>query len=65
MHVAKKNSNAVKSSVSLKQNQFGRLHWRTVNFFSFKGRYGRGGWAGVIYNFFAKKVVALQLSGID
>ena len=39
MHVAKKNSNAVKSSVSLKQNQFGRLHWRTVNFFSFKGRY--------------------------
>ena len=36
MHVAKKNSNAVKSSVSLKQNQFGRLHWRTVNFVSFK-----------------------------
>ena len=56
LHVAKKNSNAVKSSVSLKENQFGRLHWRTVNFFSFKGRYvfycglggGGGGWGGVI-----------------
>ena len=34
-----------------------------------KGRYvfywGGGGWAGVFYNFFAKKVVALPLPGMD
>ena len=34
----KKNNNAAKFFVSLKQNNSEGFHWRTINFFSFKKR---------------------------
>ena len=34
----KKNNNAAKFFVSLKQNNSEGFHWRTINFFSFKNR---------------------------
>ena len=38
LHTSKKNHNAAKFFVSLKQNNLEGFHWRTINFFSFKKR---------------------------
>ena len=38
LHAAKKNNNAANFSFVSEAKQFGTLHWRTINYFSFRKR---------------------------